>query len=108
MSNLNRCKQDAIIMGDFNINMFFDNKNRSGFEEVILCNGFTPTISVTTCNGFTPTISVATHSKPNAQLTCIDNILLNNIEHVTGSGVLKTHIYHHRSPYLTFNVQTIM
>ena len=40
MSNLNRCKKDAIIMGDFNINMFLDNKKRSGFEEVILCNGF--------------------------------------------------------------------
>ena len=72
--------------------MFLDNKNRSGFEKVILCNGFTPTISV------------ATHSKPNAQLTCIDNILVSNIEHVTGSGVLETHISHHRSPYLTYKL----
>ena len=92
MSNLNRCKQDAIIMGDFNIIMFSDDKNRSGFEEVILRNGFTPTISV------------ATHLKPNTQLTCIDNILVNNVEHVISSGVLETHISHHRSPYLTYKL----
>ena len=41
-----------VLMGDFNINLFHDNKLRSAFEEIILCNGFTPTISV------------ATHSKP--------------------------------------------
>ena len=92
MSDLNRCKQDVIIMGDFNINMFLDNKKCSGFEEVILCNSFTPTISV------------ATHSKPNTQLTCIDNILVNNVEHVTSSGVLETHISHRRSPYLIYKL----
>ena len=92
MFNLNRCKKDVIIMGDFNINMFLDNKKRSGFEEVILCNGFIPTISV------------ATHLKPNTQFTCIDNILVNNVEHVTSSGVLETHISHHRSPYLTYKL----
>ena len=52
------------------------------------------------CNGFTPTISVATHSKPNTQLTCIDNILVNNVEHVTSSGVLETHI---SPPFPVFN-----
>ena len=72
--------------------MFSDDKKLSGFEEVILCNGFTPTISV------------ATHLKPNAQLTCIDNILVNNVEHVISSGVLETHISHHRSPYLTYKL----
>ena len=92
MSNLNRCKKDVIIMGDFNINMFLDNRKRLGFEEVILCNGFIPTISV------------ATHLKPNTQFTCIDNILVNNVEHVTSSGVLETHISHHRSPYLTYKL----
>ena len=91
MSNLNRCKKDVTIMGDFNINMFLDNKKRSGFEVIL-------------CNGFIPTISVATHLKPNTQFTCIDNILVNNVEHVTSSGVLETHISHHRSPYLTYKL----
>ena len=38
----------VVLMGDFNINLFHDNKFRSAFEEIILCNGFTPTISVAT------------------------------------------------------------
>ena len=52
------------------------------------------------CNGFTPTISVATHLKPNTKLSCIDNILTNSVENVLMSGVIETHISHHRSLYL--------
>ena len=65
-----------------------DNKQRSLFEEIVLCNGFTPTISV------------ATHLKPNTKLSCIDNILTNNVENVLKSGVIEAHISHHRSLYL--------
>ena len=38
----------VVLMEDFNINLFHDSKLRSAFEEIILCNGFTPTISVAT------------------------------------------------------------
>ena len=65
-----------------------DNKQRSLFEEIVLCNGFTPTISV------------ATHLKPNTKLSCIDNILTNNVENILKSGVIEAHISHHRSLYL--------
>ena len=59
-------KQDTVIMDDFNINMFHENRSSSCFEEVILCNGLTPTASV------------VTHAKPNCSLSCIDNIIVNN------------------------------
>ena len=80
----------VVLMGDFNINLFHDNKLRSAFEEIILCNGFAPTISV------------ATHSKPLCQMSCIDNILVNKAENVKATGVIKTHISHHRSLFLSF------
>ena len=48
-------KNKVLIMGDFNINMFTNTKRRSCFEENVLCNGFSPTISV------------ATHKKCNCQ-----------------------------------------
>ena len=82
-------KQDTVIMGDFNINMFHENRSSSCFEEVILCNGFTPTVSV------------ATHAKPNCSLSCIDNIIVNNPQNIVSSGVIDTHISHHRSLFLT-------
>ena len=34
-------KHNTIIMGDFNINMFNENKISSSFDDIILCNGFT-------------------------------------------------------------------
>ena len=49
-----------------------------------------------------PTISVATHSKPQCQMSCIDNILVNKAENVKATGVIKTHISHHRSLFLSF------
>ena len=88
MSISDNREENVIIMGDFNMNLFMDNKQRSLFEEIVLCNGFTPTISV------------ATHLKPNTKLSCIDNILTNNVENVLKSGVIETHISHHRSLYL--------
>ena len=88
-------KDKVMIMGDFNINMFNDNKHRTSFEETILCNGFTPTISV------------ATHMKPKCLFSCIDNILVNNPENVTASGVIDTHISHHRSLFLSINCQEV-
>ena len=81
-------KNSVIIMGDFNINMFTDTKHRSCFEENVLCNGFSPTISV------------ATHKKPNCHPSCIDNILVNTPDDIVVSGVIDTHITHHRSLFL--------
>ena len=88
LSNLDKKEENIIIMGDFNINLFIDNKQRSAFEEAILCNGFTPTISV------------GTHAKPISKISCIDNILVNKTDNVRTSGVIETHISHHRSLFL--------
>ena len=85
-----KTNDNVVLMEDFNINLFHDNKLRSAFEEIILCNGFTPTISV------------ATHSKPQCQMSCIDNILGNKAENEKATGVIKTHISHHRSLFLSF------
>ena len=85
-------KRNVIIMGDFNINMFTNTKQQSVFEENVLCNGFTPTISV------------ATHKKPNCQPSCIDNILVNNADNAIKSGVIETHISHHRSLFIHISV----
>ena len=87
-SNLDKKEDNIIIMGDFNINLFIDNKQRSAFEEAILCNGFTPTISV------------GTHARPNSKISCIDNILVNKADNVRTSSVIETHISHHRSLFL--------
>ena len=70
MSISDNREENVIIMGDFNTNLFIDNKQRSSFEEIVQYNGFTPTISV------------ATHVKPNTKLSCIGNILTNNVENV--------------------------
>ena len=92
MSSLSKSKHKAIIMGDFNINMFSDNKHRSSFEDLILCNGFTPTISVTT------------HVKPSCQFSCLDNILVNNTNEVIIRGAIDTHVSHHRSVFLAYEL----
>ena len=89
LSILDGKKENVIIMGDFNINLFIDNKQRSAFEEAVICNGFTPTISV------------ATHLKPNSKISCFDVILVYNADNVLSSGVIETHISHHRFLFLT-------
>ena len=81
-------KQKVIIMGDYNINLFSETKQRTIFEESTLCNGLIPTISV------------ATHVKPNCRRSCIDNILVDNPVDVICSGFIDTHISHHRSLFL--------
>ena len=90
LESLSDKKCDTIIMGDFNINMFIENKIRSSFEDIVICNGFTPTISV------------ATHIKTNCLRSCIDNILVNNPNYVCASGVIDTQISHHRSLFLEY------
>ena len=85
-------KHNTIIMGDFNINMFNENKISSSFDDIILCNRFTPTISL------------ATHIKASCQRSCIDNILVNNPNYIFASGVIDTQISHHRSLFLNYFV----
>ena len=71
---------EAIILGDFNFNLFSQSNHTSTFEENMFCNGFTPVIST------------ATHKKPNCRFTCIDNIFVNNYERVISSCTLENHI----------------
>ena len=119
LSNLDKKEENIIIMGDFNNNLFIDNKQRSAFEEAILCNGFTPTISVGTHatgshppyqlvltqrvhthhiswysrNGFTPTISVGTHatgSHPPYQLVLTQRVHTHHISWYSRNGFTPT------------------
>ena len=78
LKSLSNEKNDTIIMGDFNKNMFIDNRISSSFEDIMICNGLTPTISV------------ATHIKTNCLRSCIDNILVNKPSNVHASGVIDT------------------
>ena len=91
--SLSNEKNDTIIMGDFNINMFIDNRISSSFEDIMYCNGFT--------------ISVATHIKTNCLHSCIDNILANKPSNVYASGVIDTQISHHRSLFLNYKLPTV-
>ena len=61
-------------------------------------------INAIICNGFTPTISVATHIKANCLGSCIDNILVNNPNYACASGVIDTQISHHRSLFLNYRL----
>lgn len=73
----------AYILGDFNINLFTEDKKTRMFEELIL------TMSMA------PLISTYTHHMPNCQQTCIDNILTNRPELVQSSGTVSNRISHH-------------
>ena len=95
LKSLSNEKNDTIIMGDFNVNMFIDNRISSSFEDIMICNGFTPTISV------------ATHIKTNCLRSCIDNILVNKPSNVYASGVIDTQISHHRSLFLNYKLPTV-
>ena len=65
------------IMGDFNIDLFKTNEPIvNHFEEIFLCQGFYPLISV------------ATHVKPHCSGTCIDNTLTNNIDSIEKTGII--------------------
>ena len=84
---------EAIILEDFNFNLFSQSNHTSTFEEKIFCNGFTPVIST------------ATHKKPNCRFTRIDNIFVNNYERVISSCTLESHISHHRSLTLLYSLR---
>ena len=88
-------KEKVIIMGDFNINLFSNGKNKQSFEDSVLCTGFIPAISI------------ATHAKPSCQMSCIDNILTNQPDSLLQSGVIDTHISHHRSLFLKFKTAEV-
>ena len=74
------------IMGDFNVDMFTLSNNLSKeFEEIIVSNGYIPTISV------------ATHQQEGCRKTCIDNIFTNIKQpiDILCSGSIKGNISSH-------------
>ena len=80
----------SIIMGDFNFDLFKRLETAiQNFEDVFLSNGFFPLISL------------ATHSIRENSGSCIDNILVNDIETVSLSGVIRD-IGSHHSPIFSF------
>ena len=83
----------AYIMGDYNIDIFKDNKITSAFEESFISHGFFPSISI------------ATHVKPNCRKSCLDNILTNNPDSVLSSYTINSDISHHRSIILITQLQ---
>ncbi len=76
-------KNPTYIMGDFNINLFAEDKKFREFEDLILTEAFLPLIST------------YTHHRPNCSKTCIDNILTNNAEDVLHSGTIENKLSHH-------------
>ena len=82
-------KENLIIAGDFNINLF--SSLASEFEEMMFSNNLIPTVSQ------------ATHERPGCKPSLIDNILINSTENHILSGVLQSRVSHH---FPIFNVFT--
>ena len=81
---------NTIISGDFNINLFNHDNIKSKFENIIFGN----------C--FVPIISCETHVKPGCKPSCIDNILVLNINQVMGSKVCHELKVSHHYPIMCF------
>ena len=90
LDKLNEINSDTIVCGDFNINLFKNDSNKSNFENIFFGN----------C--FIPTISIATHEKPGCDPSCIDNMFVSNIDNVVGSGVLHEIKVSHHNPTICF------
>ena len=89
-------KSDKIcILGDYSINLFEESVPMKKIKENFMCTGFVPTISI------------ATHHKPNYLKSCIDNILIKNLD--TDSlytGTITTHISHHNTIFVIINANS--
>ena len=89
LSNMDS-KADSIICGDFNINLFKNDQNKSKFENIFFGN----------C--FIPTISLATHEKIGCDPSCIDNIFVSDLTNMIGSGILSEIKVSHHYPTVCF------
>ena len=87
---LSENNSDTIICGDFNINLFKNDSNKSKFENIFFGN----------C--FIPTISLATHEKPGCDPSCIDNVFVSNMDNVIGSGIMHEIKVSHHCPTICF------
>ena len=84
------------ILGDINIDMFtLPSSQTKEFEEVIISNGYIPTISV------------ATHHQEGCRKTCIDNIFTNNKHpiNIVCSGTVSGYVSAHRG---IFQISSIL
>ena len=81
------------ILGDFNFNL---NKSSDADTELFEVTFLS--------QGFFPLISLSTHSTSDTQSSCIDNILTNNIEAVSVSGVICDKGTHHSPIFAMFNL----
>ena len=80
----------TVIAGDFNINLFKSNSNKSKFENIFFGN----------C--YAPLISLATHDKPGCEPSCIDNVLVSMTDSVLCSGVSHELKVSHHFPVTCF------
>ena len=71
------------LLGDFNSDLFKVSSHNQLFEDTIISNGLYPSISI------------ATHFRPNCKNSCIDNILVSDIDNVMLSGVLQDRLSEH-------------
>ena len=92
LNELSSCDSncDTFVCGDYNINLLKNNSKKSKFENIFFGN----------C--FTPTISLASHEKPGCDPSCIDNILVSNVDNVIGSGLLNEIKVSHHYPTVCF------
>ena len=71
-------KTVTYILGDFNLNLLKSdsNANVEAFENMLIAEGLYPVISL------------ATHKRSTHDASCIDNIITNNIDCITHSGII--------------------
>ena len=86
----NNTTNNSIVCGDFNINLFKNDCNKSKFENIYFGN----------C--FIPTISLATHEKPGCEPSCIDNIFVSEVDNILASGLLIGSKVSHHYPTVCF------
>ena len=86
---------NVYIMGDYNVDLHnLKVSNSQDYEELVISSGYSPLISI------------ATHEKPQCNATCIDNILVNNVDHIVISGTLSSIISHHRPIFQFSNLSS--
>ena len=83
----------TILLGDYNFDLLKENNpSVDRFENMILSLGLFPLISL------------PTHSSRDLQISCIDNILTDDINSVTMSGVISDYGTHHKPLVAAFKM----
>ena len=83
---------NTIITGDYNINLHSKDRRLSKFENVYFGSGYSPIISL------------STHFKPGCKPSCLDNMLVSNLENISKTGVLAQTVSHHHPIFCMYKL----